>query len=125
MLAIHDQFTRQKRSRLKTSVMGLGLVRLLQDARRFEEARTTLYSLENGLQGIPYSVISRTTRHGFPAANTPSGMALVTTLPAPMTHFEPILTPGQMIAPPPTHTSDPISIGLPNSCFLRSSAFIG
>lgn len=32
--------------------MGLGLVRLLQDARRFEEARTTLYSLENGFPGV-------------------------------------------------------------------------
>jgi Bacterial DNA-binding protein len=27
-----------------------------------------------------YSVISRIIRHGFPAANTPSGMSLVTTL---------------------------------------------
>src|ERR1700734_2172263 len=61
------------------------------------------------------SVISRMIRHGFPAANTQSGMSLVTTLPAPITVFEPIFTPGQMIAPPPTHTSDPISIGLPNS----------
>lgn len=32
--------------------MGVGLVRLLQDARRFEEARTTLYSLESGSQGV-------------------------------------------------------------------------
>ena len=47
MLAIHDQFTRQMRSRLKTTCRGLGLVRLLQDARRFEAARTTLYSLED------------------------------------------------------------------------------
>jgi hypothetical protein len=70
-------------------------------------------------------VISRTIRHGFPAANTPSGMSLVTTLPAPMIAFEPIFTPGQMIAPPPSHTSDPISIGLAYSCFRRSSAFIG
>ena len=52
MLAIHDQFTLQMHSRLKTTGMGLGLVRLLQDARRFEEARTTLYSLENGFQGV-------------------------------------------------------------------------
>src|SRR5271167_2167377 len=51
MLAIHDQFTRQMRNRLKTTIMGLGLVRLLQDARRFEEARTTLYTLENEFQG--------------------------------------------------------------------------
>jgi hypothetical protein len=52
MLAIHDQFTRQMRSRLKTTGMGLGLVRLLQDARRFEQAGTTLHSLENGFQGV-------------------------------------------------------------------------
>ena len=31
--------------------MGLGLVQLLQDAGLIEEARTTLYSLENGFQG--------------------------------------------------------------------------
>ena len=43
MLAIHDQFTHEMRNRLETTVMGLGLVRLLQDARRFDEARTTLY----------------------------------------------------------------------------------
>jgi hypothetical protein len=27
-----------------------------------------------------------------------------------------------MIVPPPTQTSDPISMGLANSCFRRSSA---
>ena len=51
MLAIHDQFSDQMRNRLTTTGMGLGLVQLLQDAKRFEEARTTLYSLENGFQG--------------------------------------------------------------------------
>jgi hypothetical protein len=50
MLAIHDRFSRPMRNRLKITCMGLGLVRLLQDARRFEEARTTLYVLENGFQ---------------------------------------------------------------------------
>jgi hypothetical protein len=53
MLATHDQFTRQMRRRLKTTCIGLGLVRLLQDAKRFDEARTTLYSLEDGFQGVP------------------------------------------------------------------------
>ena len=52
MLAIHDQFTRQMRNRLKTTAIGLGLVRLLQDSRSFEEAKTTLYSLESGFQGV-------------------------------------------------------------------------
>jgi hypothetical protein len=51
MLAIHDQFTPRLRNRLKTTGIGLGLVRLLQDARRFEDARTVLSTLENGFQG--------------------------------------------------------------------------
>jgi hypothetical protein len=50
MIAIHDHFTHQMRSHLKITGMGLGLVRLLQDAGLTEEARTTLFSLENGFQ---------------------------------------------------------------------------
>lgn len=50
MFAVHEPFTQPMRNRLKTTAMGLGLVRLLQDARRFEESRTTLYSLEFGIQ---------------------------------------------------------------------------
>jgi hypothetical protein len=46
MLAIHNQFTEEMCDRLKTTCMGLGLVRLLQDAKRFEEARTTLHLLK-------------------------------------------------------------------------------
>ena len=46
MLATHDLFTQQMCDRLTTTCMGLGLVRLLQDAKRFEEARSTLYLLE-------------------------------------------------------------------------------
>jgi len=52
MLAIHDHVTRQMCDRLETTCIGLGLVRLLQDARRFEEAKATLYSLEEGVQGV-------------------------------------------------------------------------
>ncbi len=52
MFAIHDQFTRQLRKHLKTSVLGLGLVRLLQDAGLIEEARSTLTALQNGFQGV-------------------------------------------------------------------------
>ena len=52
MLANHGQFSRQIRNRLETTGMGLGLVRLLQDSRRFDEAKTTLYSLEDGFQGV-------------------------------------------------------------------------
>ncbi len=52
MLAIHDQFTHQMCDSLKTTEMGLGLVRLLQDAGRTEEARATLYSLEGDFQVI-------------------------------------------------------------------------
>jgi hypothetical protein len=50
MLAIQDHFSHQLRDHLKTTAMGFGLVRLLQDAGMTEEARTTLYSLENGFQ---------------------------------------------------------------------------
>src|SRR5271165_6639724 len=50
MLAMHDQFALQMRNRLKTIGMGLGLVRLLQDAGRIEEARSTLSCLENEFQ---------------------------------------------------------------------------
>jgi hypothetical protein len=53
MLAIHDQFTHQTCDRLKTTCIGLGLVRLLQDAKRFEEAKATLYSLENSVHEAP------------------------------------------------------------------------
>jgi hypothetical protein len=50
MLAIHDQLSCQMRDRLETTAIGLGLVRLLQDAKRFDEAKTILYSLENEFQ---------------------------------------------------------------------------
>lgn len=53
MLANHDQFTRQMCDRLTTTAMGLGLVRLLQDAKRFVEARATLCLLEGVGSGKP------------------------------------------------------------------------
>ena len=52
MLAIHDQVTQQMCDRLQTTCMGLGLVRLLQDAGLTQEARTTLSSLETGFKGV-------------------------------------------------------------------------
>jgi hypothetical protein len=43
-----------------------------------------------------------------------------------MTVRSPIVTPGQMIAPPPTQTSDPMVIGFADSNHLRrSTALIG
>ncbi len=54
---------------------------------------------------------SRITRHGLPAAMTLAGISLVTTLPAPITVFSPIVTPGSTIAPPPIHTLSPMVIG--------------
>jgi hypothetical protein len=52
MFAIHDHFSRQMRNRLKFIAMGLGLLRVLQDAGLAEEARAILYFLENGVQGV-------------------------------------------------------------------------
>src|SRR5881397_601612 len=66
--------------------------------------------------------MSRMTRQGFPAANTSSGISLVTTLPAPITVREPMRTPGRMNAPPPTHTSEPIWIG--SDVWVGGGAFI-
>jgi hypothetical protein len=52
MAAIHDRrCTHQMPKRLKITAMALGLVRLLQDTGRIEEARTTLDSLANGFRG--------------------------------------------------------------------------
>ena len=56
----------------------------------------------------------RITRHGFPTATQFSGMERVTTLPAPMTLFLPIVTPGRRIAPPPIQTPSSIVTGLAN-----------
>src|SRR5699024_2310682 len=58
------------------------------------------------------SVTFLNTRHGFPTAITPSGIFLVTTLPAPITVPLPIFTPPQIVAFAPIHTSSPIVIGL-------------
>ena len=55
MLAIHDHVTRQMCDRLETTSIGLSLVRLLQDAKRFDEARTVLDALENGVQSAKAS----------------------------------------------------------------------
>jgi hypothetical protein len=50
MVPNHNHFTKQMRTRLETTAIGLGLVRLLQNAGRTEEARAILASLENGFQ---------------------------------------------------------------------------
>ena len=46
-------------------------------------------------------MIFRITRQGFPTAKLFAGISLVTTLPAPITLFCPIVTPGKIITPPP------------------------
>ena len=46
----NDQLTHQMPNRHKTTAIGLGLVRLLMDAGRTEEAKATLTFLANDLQ---------------------------------------------------------------------------
>lgn len=46
----HRQFTPGLRRRLKTAGIGLGLTRLLLDAGRVAEARTTLTALQSALR---------------------------------------------------------------------------
>src|SRR5699024_1582422 len=57
------------------------------------------------------SVMGRNTRQGLPTATTLAGMSWVTTLPAPMTLFSPMLTPGSRMAPAPIHTRSPTRTG--------------
>ena len=52
---------------------------------------------------------------GLPAAKESSGMSLTTTLPAPIMHRLPIVTPGQITTPPPIQQSSPIVIASPCS----------
>ena len=41
---------------------------------------------------LSFSVIGRSTLQGLPTATTPEGISFVTTLPAPMTVLEPMVT---------------------------------
>jgi len=59
---------------------------------------------------------------GFPTATTFGGRSRVTMAPAPTTVFSPIVTPGQMIAPPPIQTLSPIVIGREPSHLARRGA---
>jgi uncharacterized protein HemY len=52
MLASHDSFSPELRHRLQNAVMGLGLVRLLLDTGRTQEAQSTLASLQNGYPSV-------------------------------------------------------------------------
>ena len=50
------------------------------------------------------SASSRTTRAGLPTAITPDGMDPVTTLPAPMTEWAPMVTPLRIMTRSPMNT---------------------
>lgn len=56
--------------------------------------------------------MSLTLTQGLPAAKTPAGIFLLTTLPAPMTLFDPMVTPGNMITPVVIQTLSPMKTGL-------------
>lgn len=73
---------------------------------------------------LNHNQILRTTRHGFPKANEPSGISFVTTLPAPIMQLSPIVTPGKIQTCAPIHTLLPIVIGLAYSkpLFLCSTS---
>ena len=72
------------------------------------------------------SVMGRTTLQGLPTATTPEGMSFTTTLPAPMTVLEPMVTPGRMVTSPPSQTLSPSVMGLHSSSpLLRSCGRMG
>ena len=51
------------------------------------------------------------TRQGLPAATTPAGISLVTTLPAPMMQPSPMVTPISTVTFAPSHTLSPMVMG--------------
>ena len=53
----------------------------------------------------------RMTRQGLPTATQLAGIDRFTTLPAPITLFFPMVTPGSRIAPPPIHTPSSMVTG--------------
>ena len=59
--------------------------------------------------------MARTTRQGLPTAITLGGMSRLTTLPAPITEPEPMVTPGSTVTFPPNHTLSPTAMGRANS----------
>lgn len=63
----------------------------------FIKRRNIKFILSSGYFFLRFSL---TTRHGLPYAITLSGISLVTTLPAPMTVFWPMVTPGKITVPP-------------------------
>ena len=58
------------------------------------------------------SVSARITLQGTPAAKLSAGISRVTALPAPMTQWSPIVTPGQTVTEAPNQQSFPICTGL-------------
>ncbi|KAL4736790.1 hypothetical protein BDV11DRAFT_207321 [Aspergillus similis] len=59
------------------------------------------------------------TLQGLPTATENGGISFVTTLPAPIVHPSPILTPGRITTFPPIQQSSPMNTGWPNSTNLR------
>ena len=59
------------------------------------------------------------TRAGFPTATEFGGIERVTTAPAPMIEFSPMLTPGQTTTEPPSHTLSSRVMGAEDSHLAR------
>ena len=76
------------------------------DAHRFDGAR------RGGVQVLM-------TRAGLPTAMELAGMSRVTTAPAPMIEFSPMVTPGHTTTEPPSHTLSSMVIGAEDSHFAR------
>ncbi|MGB7708838.1 MAG: hypothetical protein WBL95_04695 [Microcoleus sp.] len=64
---------------------------------------------------VPHQARCRIIRQGFPAATTFAGISLTTTRTAPIVLRSPIVTPAQIIQPPPIQTLLPILISLASS----------
>ena len=65
-----------------------------------------------GVESSSFSLIGRITLQGLPNAITLAGMSAVTTEPEPITECSPMVTPGIILTPAPTHASLQMRIGL-------------
>ena len=93
---------------VRPQISGMGKLRF--GIRRLPRSRNPYHNVD-GLHILSSSVISRTTRHGFPTASTWAGISFVTTLPAPITLPSPMVTPGRIVTFAPSQTLSPTVIG--------------
>ena len=81
---------------------------VLEQMMAFNSSRGVVLAKANPAQYPAPKLISLITLQGLPTATTLSGISLVTILPAPITTFSPIVTPGTITTPAPIQALFPM-----------------